>query len=148
MDTTQMLSESQEDYLKAIFCIIANKQAARCKEIAEMMMVKRSSVTGALQGLKKKGLVNYAPYEVITLTDAGENAAEAIMNRHRTVCQFLVQILGVAEEEVDEVACKIEHAISDNLRERLLKFVNFMDDDNPAAVKCREDFLKYISEDN
>jgi DtxR family Mn-dependent transcriptional regulator len=62
------LSASLEDYLEVIAHIITEKQVARAKEIAAALKVSRSSVTEAFRSLAKKGLINYAPYEVITLT--------------------------------------------------------------------------------
>ncbi len=69
------LSESLEDYLEAIYHLVAEKQVARSRDIATRLRVGRSSVTGALQALSEKGLVNYEPYEAITLTRGGRAAA-------------------------------------------------------------------------
>ncbi len=63
-----VLSASLEDYLEAIFQIVAEKPAARVKDIAKKLNVAGPSVTGALQALTERKLINYAPYELITLT--------------------------------------------------------------------------------
>ena len=55
-----VLSASLEDYLKAIFRIVAVKQAARAKDISARLNVSNSSVTGALRTLADRGLINYA----------------------------------------------------------------------------------------
>ena len=60
MGSVQALSASLEDYLEAIFHIVAEKKVARAKEIAEALQVSRPSVTGALHALAERGLVNYA----------------------------------------------------------------------------------------
>ncbi|MCK4511033.1 MarR family transcriptional regulator, partial [bacterium] len=60
------LTESQEDYLEAILAILEDKQAVRAKDIAKRLGVTGPSVTGALHVLSAKGVVNYAPYDVIT----------------------------------------------------------------------------------
>ena len=67
MGTTVPLSASLEDYLEAILHLVTEKQVARSRDIAKRLRVNRSSVTGALQALAKKGLVNYEPYEAVTL---------------------------------------------------------------------------------
>ena len=67
-----VLSASLEDYLKAIFRIVAVKQAARAKDISARLSVSNSSVTGALRTLADRGLINYAPYDLITLTPLGQ----------------------------------------------------------------------------
>ena len=58
MDRIELLSSNMEDYLEAIFHISKEKQAARAKDIADRLMVNKSSVTGALRSLSEKGLVN------------------------------------------------------------------------------------------
>ena len=55
------LSASLEDYLEAIFNIASQSKIARSKDIAKMLGVSKSSVTGALRALKEKGLANYEP---------------------------------------------------------------------------------------
>ncbi len=47
-----------EDYLEAIFNLAGESSVARNKDIAELLGVSRSSVTGALRVLKEKGLAN------------------------------------------------------------------------------------------
>lgn len=121
------LSESLEDYLEAIFHLAAKRGVARARDIAERLGVNRSSVTGALQALGKKGLVDYEPYEVITLTREGEAVATGVVRRHEALRGFLVKVLSVDETEADEAACRLEHAISPSIVERLVEFVEFVE---------------------
>ena len=88
MENKERLSASQEDYLEAIFHIISEKQAVRAKDIALRLKVKNASVTGALRILAGKGLVNYAPYDVISLTAEGKRIAEDIIRRHEVLHNF------------------------------------------------------------
>jgi DtxR family Mn-dependent transcriptional regulator len=121
------LSSSLEDYLEAIYHIVEQKQAARAKDIADRMAVNSSSVTGALQSLATKGLVNYAPYDIITLTDDGKRVARDVIRRHEALHHFLVKVLSVESKEAEEAACKMEHDISPKILERLIQFVDFID---------------------
>ena len=75
------LSESLEDYLEAIFLIVVDKQVAEVKDISKKLKVAKPSVTGALQSLDKKGLVNYQPYNVVTLTRQGTEIANHVVRR-------------------------------------------------------------------
>ena len=68
MTESVQLSASLEDYIEAIYHIIGEKQVARGKDISSRLEVSGASVTEALRALAKKGLINYAPYEVITMT--------------------------------------------------------------------------------
>jgi DtxR family Mn-dependent transcriptional regulator len=123
MAKSVQLSASLEDYLEAIFTVAAEKGAARAKDIARRLDVKAGSVTGALQALAEKKLVNYAPYEVITLTSEGLQKARQIIRRHEVLRDFFVDVLGVDEEIADEGACKLEHDIPKVIFERLIDFV-------------------------
>lgn len=119
------LSESQEDYLEAILAVIQEKGAVRAKDIAARLGVTSPSVTGALRALSDSGLLNYAPYDVITLTAEGKRAAEDVSRRHRLLRDFLVAALGVSPGEADHVACRMEHALSPQVARRLATFMRF-----------------------
>lgn len=125
MDTKE-LSQSLEDYLEAIYEIALKKRAARAKDISERLGVNRSSVTGALRTLASRDLINYAPYDLITLTARGEQAAAAISKRHAVLRDFLVDVLGVERSSADESACGMEHAVSEQILDRLTRFVEWV----------------------
>jgi DtxR family Mn-dependent transcriptional regulator len=119
------LTASLEDYLETIYHIIEDKQAARVKEIAKRLEVNNSSVTGALKTLSKKGLLNYAPYDVITLTDKGEEIALDVIRRHRVLKKFINNVLCIEGETADDAACMMEHSVTPEVLERIVRFVEF-----------------------
>ena len=121
------LSSSMEDYLEAIFHIVSEKKASRAKDIANRLNVNNSSVTGALRSLSEKGFINYAPYDLITLTDKGQVHALNIIRRHDALKNFFTKVLGADDEESESTACKMEHAISPDILERLILFVKFVE---------------------
>jgi DtxR family Mn-dependent transcriptional regulator len=127
MPNREALSSNMEDYLEAIFHISAEKQAARAKDIAERLKVNKSSVTGALRTLSEKGYVNYAPYDIITLTAEGLELAKDVVRRHETLKDFFVKILLLDDDEAEEASCKMEHAISEKILDRIINFVEFME---------------------
>ena len=127
MRRSKTLSANMEDYLEAIFHISQEKQAARAKDIADRMEVNKSSVTGALRSLSEKGLVNYAPYDIITLTAKGKKRAAEIVRRHAAIKEFFIKILLIDPDEAEEASCRVEHAVSKNIIDRLIRFVEFME---------------------
>ena len=137
------LTASQEDYLEAIYQISAKKMAARAKDISEHLGVRASSVTGALKTLSRMGLVNYAPYDLITLTDAGKAAAEDIVGRHEALGNFLVNVLGIDAEEADEAACKMEHSIPKKIMDRLTKYAEYVERCPTGGVRWDSGFGYY-----
>ena len=141
--TPKRLSASLEDYLETIFHIIAEKQVARAKEIASTLKVSRSSVTEAFRSLAQKGLINYAPYEVITLTPAGQEMAKDVILRHRALKDFFIKVLVVDEKIAEEGACKIEHAAPKEIIERLTQFVSFMEQCPRGGNDLISGFSKY-----
>ena len=120
------LSASLEDYLEAISRVVAEKRAARPKDIAARLGVNSSSVTAALQNLARRNLVNYAPYDLVTLTARGEEVAADIVRRHEALHDFFQNVLAVDESEAEKAACRLEHAISRPILERLTEFVDFV----------------------
>jgi DtxR family Mn-dependent transcriptional regulator len=126
MENTEQLSASLEDYLETIYLIVQKKRAARAKDIADQLQVKASSVTAALRLLSDKNLIHYAPYDIITLTAAGERLARNVLKRHEALFHFLHDVLGVDPQEAESGACKLEHAISPVILKRLISFVDFV----------------------
>jgi DtxR family Mn-dependent transcriptional regulator len=129
-------SASIEDYIEAVFQIIQAKRAVRVKDIAKRLGVSNASVTNALHMMKEKSLINYKPYDVITLTQAGEEAAKSVIKRHETVQAFLERVLGLKTKEAEIEACKIEHAISPLVLKRLGHFMGKIDDKKTALHKA------------
>ncbi|MBN1514823.1 MAG: DtxR family transcriptional regulator [Phycisphaerae bacterium] len=141
------LSSSLEDYLEAILQIVRKKQAARAKDIADRLSVGRSSVTGALKALAERELVNYAPYDLVTLTDKGRTIAEEIVRKHEVLRDFFVKVLSIGEAESDAAACKMEHAISETVLERFIEFVEFVERCPRGGTKWIKGFGYYCDND-
>ncbi len=127
MSSQKEITASLEDYLEAIFHVIHEKQAARAKDIGQRLQVKGASVTGALRSLSEKGLINYAPYDIITLTPKGKEAAERVVRRHEALRNFFVRVLLADKKDAEEGACKMEHALPSSVLERLIEFVKFIE---------------------
>lgn len=115
-----------ENYLEAIFLLIQEKTVARSKDIAGRLQVNRSSVTGALQTLRERGLVNHEPYGYVTLTKDGTTEARRVLRRHRALRDFFVNVLLIDESEADGAACRMEHGISKQIVDRLADFADFV----------------------
>ncbi len=143
MATPQTLSESLEDYLETLYSIIAIKGAARVKDVTARLGVSAASVTGALRNLAARGLVNYAPYDVVTLTSKGKAAATDVLRRHEVLRDFFVRVLAVPEQEAESAACRMEHAVSRTVLERLVDFVEFVEDCPRGGTKWIHGFGYY-----
>ena len=120
------LSASLEDYLEAIYQIVREKQAAKVRDIAQRLSVSSSSVTGALHALSARELVNYTPYDIVTLTEKGARQARKIVQRHSALRDFLTNVLDTPYNKADETACRMEHVIESDVLQRLLRFSEFV----------------------
>ncbi len=122
-----ILSKSLEDYLEVIYNIVVVTHAAKAKDIAQKMQVKASSVTGALRQLAERDLVNYSPYDLITLTNKGMVVAQDVVKRHVVLRDFFVRVLSIDESEADSAACQMEHAVTTEIIDRFKQFIDFVE---------------------
>lgn len=114
-----VISESMEDYLKAIFGVLERGKRAATSTIAARMRIAPSSVTAMLKRLHGMGLVRYEPYRGATLTDAGMKRTLEIVRHHRLIELYLAEALGVPWDQVHAEAEKLEHVISEDLERRM-----------------------------
>lgn len=127
IDDAHDLTQSLEDYLETIYELTQTERVVRSSCVADRMGVKRPSVTSALKALAEKGYVVYLPYVPIALTELGEKEARKIIRRHAAMEIFLERILGVDAKSSKEAACRLEHAMNDEITTRLVEFVEFVD---------------------
>jgi len=132
-----------EDYLEAILNLSGDSKVARSKDIAEALEISRSSVTGALQTLAKKQLVNYKPYGFITLTAQGRALAEKVTRKHNIIKSFFVNILGVEQTIAGKAACGAEHVLGPQIVSRLLRFIEFVTGSNKNGYDLANEFAKF-----
>lgn len=142
-ESEQQLSASLEDYLEAIFNLAGESEGARSKDIAEALSVARSSVTGALQALREKGLANYRPYGCITLTEPGRTLAAEVVRKHNILKSFFVNVLGVDADVAQQAACKAEHALGPEIIGRLLSFIKYVTESHRNGRDVAEEFRQF-----
>ena len=105
------MTQSLEDYLEAIYMLIADGKPAQVRDVARILSVKMPSVVKAIRELKKLELVTQEPYANIELTTKGSRLARHVLNRHQLIRSFLVK-LGVSRKTADKDACLMEHILS------------------------------------
>ena len=105
------MTQSLEDYLEAVYVLIAEKRPAQVRDVAQMLSVKMPSVVKALHELKRLGLVTQEPYAPIKLTVKGSRVAQRVLGRHKLIRNFLMK-LGVSRRNADKDACLMEHILS------------------------------------
>ncbi|MCL6581407.1 MAG: metal-dependent transcriptional regulator [Firmicutes bacterium] len=124
------VTPAMQDYLEVILSLGPENQAVRITDIASRRGIAKASVSQAVAGLRRRGLVRQEPYGRVTLTESGLREAELVARRHRTLRSFLSDVLGVAPRQAEEEACRLEHAIS---QDTLVRLVGFLEAHAPAA---------------
>lgn len=121
-----MFSQSEENYLKAIFHLTTSeKKGISTNAIAEKLATKPSSVTDMIRKLSDKKVVSYKKYYGVTLTNSGRKIAANIVRKHRLWEVFLVEKLQFSWDEVHDVAEQLEHIQSPKLIQQLDHFLGF-----------------------
>ncbi|MGH7919138.1 MAG: metal-dependent transcriptional regulator [Candidatus Dormibacteraceae bacterium] len=120
MSQTPELSQSQGDYLKALYHLGAGEPVAGSL-IADRLGVSPASATEMLGKLAAQGLVTHERYRGAELTAGGRRAALALIRRHRLIETFLVRILAYSWDEVHEEAERLEHVVSRRFEERMFE---------------------------
>ena len=140
------LSPVLEDYLEVVLRLQREKHFARVSDISTAIEVGKSAVTAALKSLSGKGLVNYRPYEPVTLSKKGEEIAEQILLRRRIIKDFLEKVLAVEKKRVESAACKMEHAVDKEVLDRFICFLAFISRSQRKGETLRDDFMQFINE--
>lgn len=109
-----------QNYLKVIWSLEEWSDVAITNSaIADAAGVRLSTVSDALRKLADNGLIDHAPYGAVTLTEEGRELAVLMTRRHRLIETFLVRMLGYQWDEVHDEADRLEHAVSDELVNRI-----------------------------
>ncbi|QDU82733.1 Iron-dependent repressor IdeR [Polystyrenella longa] len=128
------LSHAVENYLKAILQIgnRSGNEWVSTGALAEELSLSPGTVTSMLKTLdesKTEILVEYKPYEGVRLTDEGNRTALIMLRRHRLIELFLTQTLGLSWDKIHEEAENMEHAVSDELIDRIDEYLGHPDSD-------------------
>jgi DtxR family Mn-dependent transcriptional regulator len=141
------LSESMENYIEAIGHLEEKLKVVRVKNIAKALKVKMPSVSSALGVLSKKDLVNYEKYDYVELTPRGRDVAKRLRRRHENLKKFLEKILGVEEKNAEKDSCGMEHHISRNTINNIIKFMEFIEQCPQGKNNCLKNFQDYLKKD-
>ena len=124
MKTEEPLSATVEEYLEMIYNMSAEDEVVIGARLAEKFRVSAPTVTEMLKRLVRDGYIEMDVKRVVTLTEAGYQAAEAVLRRHRLTERFLADMLGLQWHEVHEEAHRLEHFISGAVEARVIASLN------------------------
>ncbi len=131
------LSESLEDYLLNVFEIASEGKVVRINNIAKKRRVRLSSAFNAVKALVEKNLLIHERYGYVMLTDYGIEQAKMLYKRKKILLKFLINIIGVPEEIAVKDAHRIEHDLSKETFEAIMKFTNVIIASNNANERYK-----------
>jgi len=117
------ITPALEDYLKAIYVVGEEVQPVIAARIADEVGVSPSTMFSTLRKLKSEGYVAINRRKEVRLTEEGKRVAEVILRRHFLTERFLTDLLGLDWVKAHQEAHRMEHAISQEVEERLAKFL-------------------------
>src|SRR5215472_6517374 len=115
----QRLTQSQEDYLKALCDLGGATGSVNTLPLARRLQVSAASATEMLGRLDALGVVRHNRYRGAILTASGAAAALEMVRHHRLLETYLVEKLGYRWDEVHEEAERLEHVMSHKMEERM-----------------------------
>ncbi len=118
-------SHIQENYLKALYHLTADKKEVTVNELAKKMDLKMPSVTSMMKKMADEKLIKYEKYKPVRLTDKGKKLAGLIIRKHRLTEMFLVNVMNFGWEEVHEIAEQIEHIKSSSFFNKMDEMLGF-----------------------
>ena len=127
--------ESLEDYLETILMLQKSRGQVRSIDIANEMNFTKPSVSVAMKNLREKGYITMDNTGYITLSEAGRQRAEDVLERHTILADLLMRI-GVSKETALADACKVEHDLSEESFEAIKR--TLLSENSPSkTVDCK-----------
>lgn len=107
--------EFEDEYLETMYEFFERDEHSRVRtgDLAERLNVSPASATEMIQRLSSKGYIDYERYKGAKLTQKGLEHGRMMKRRHRLAEVLLDRI--PFDGNMHETACRLEHAIDDDL---------------------------------
>jgi DtxR family Mn-dependent transcriptional regulator len=115
-----MATIAVENYLKHVLLLSdGSEELVAMGALATALEVVPGTATTMIKALADEGLVEHRPRQGVRLTAEGRRVALNVLRKHRLVETFLVNVLKMDWSTVHAEAEQLEHAISDEVLDRL-----------------------------
>ena len=113
--STGHFQEFEDEYLETMYEFYEKDPNLRVRtgSLAESLKISPASATEMVQRLASKGFLDYIPYKGSSLTAKGLEHGKMMKRRHR-LAEVLLEHLPFDGNQ-HETACRLEHAIDDDL---------------------------------
>ncbi|TGG87633.1 metal-dependent transcriptional regulator [Geotoga petraea] len=140
------MSESLENYLRAIYILHIDGKIPRIKDISKMLDVRDASAVEAIKRLEKSGMITHEKYGYINLNEKGLAYAERVYRKYITLIDFFVNILNLSKEESYKLSCGIEHHMTKDFFTSLEAMMLFIKRNPIEYTKMKQFIKKYSNE--
>lgn len=122
--TAGHFQEFEDEYLEMMYQFYEKDPDAKVRtgDLAEALRVTPASTTEMVQRLASKGYLEYVPYKGSSLTQKGLIHGKKMKRRHR-LAEVLLEHLPFSGNQ-HATACRLEHAIDDDLEVALTIYLN------------------------
>ena len=110
-----------EEYLQAVYTLADEGGQVIGARLAEFLRISPAAVSEMVHRLERDGLLKLDERKEVHLTESGLTAASRVVRRHRLAERMLVDLLGYDWWKTHEEAERIEHAMSPEMEERLVR---------------------------
>jgi DtxR family Mn-dependent transcriptional regulator len=117
IDTTEM-------YLRTVYELEEEGIVPLRARIAERLRQSGPTVSQTVARMERDSLLTVEGDRHLELTDEGRRQAIAVMRKHRLAECLLIDVIGLAWEEVHIEACRWEHVMSEAVERRLVTLLN------------------------
>lgn len=121
--------EFEDEYLETLYEFHEEEPGGLVKTgvLAKRLGVSPASATEMVQRLSNRGFLSYTPYKGVLLTAFGLEHGQRLKRRHR-LAEVMLERLPF-EGDAHATACRLEHAIDDDLEVALSKWLGHPETD-------------------
>jgi len=123
--SSSKITQVIEDYLRTIYSLEEEVQPVIAARVAEEVGVTPSTMVSTLRRLEGEGYLKVVRRKEIHLTAEGKQVAERILRRHFLLERFLTDLLGLDWVKAHQEAHRLEHALSQEVEDRLAKLLGY-----------------------
>jgi len=118
IDTTEM-------YLRTVYELEEEGIVPLRARIAERLRQSGPTVSQTVARMERDRLLTVQDDRHLQLTEEGRRHATAVMRKHRLAECLLIDVIGLAWEEVHIEACRWEHVMSEAVERRIVTLLGF-----------------------
>ena len=122
---SEPLSDSIQHYLREIYKLNSEEGKVTVTALARRLNVSDPSASAMVKKLTALSLARHERYRGVELTPAGERVALEVIRHHRLLELYLAETLGLHVDDVHDEADRLEHALSEELEQRIDKALGY-----------------------